>query len=299
MTPAAETPDADLAAVRRFYAEEVRFSANISLPGLEEAFATVPRERFLGPGPWSCGGTDSWMGGDRRYFPTPDASPRHVYHNVIVSIDPARELNNGHPGTLAAWIDAVAPAPGERVVHVGSGTGYYTAIMAAIVGPAGTVTAIEVDRDLAARARENLAPWPQVRVIEGDATDLPAEAADVLFVNAGATHPLEAWLDALRPGGRLLLPLTFEPVPGAPGKGAVLRVIRRDDGFDARFVSMVAIYPCAGARDPEQGLALGLALRAGGWEKVRSLSRAPHEKDAGCWLHGKGWCLRTEDGSRG
>jgi len=116
----------------------------------------------------------------------------------------------------------------------------------------------------------------------------------VVFVNAGATHPPEAWLDALRPGGRLLLPLTVSPAPGAPGKGAVVRLARREDGFDARFVSMVAIYPCAVARDAEAGQALGRALMTGTWSTVRSLTRAPHEPDPACWLHGKGWCLRSE-----
>ena len=166
--------------------------------------------------------------------------------------------------------------------------------MAEVVGPAGHVTAIEVDPGLAARARENLAPWPQVRVVEGDASDLAPDSADLVFINAGATHPLDVWLDALRGGGRLLLPLTFGPVPGAPGKGAVVLVTRREAGYDARFVSMVAIYPCAGARDPEQGQALGNALRTGRWDTMRSLTRRPHEADAACWLHGKGWCLRSE-----
>ncbi len=287
------TPDAELALARRFYAEELRFTASLDAPGLVEAFAAVPRERFLGPGPWTYAGMDSWTG-KTSYRTTPDASPRHLYHNVVVSIDPARELNNGHPGTLGAWINTVAPASGERVVHVGCGPGYYTAIMAELVGPAGRVTAIEVDPGLAARAGGHLAPWPQVTVVEGDASDLPPGSADVVFVNAGATHPLDAWLDALRPGGRLLLPLTFGPAPGAPGKGAVVLVTRREAGFDARFVSMVAIYPCAVARDAEQGQALGATLRTGRWDSIRSLTRDPHEPDASCWLHGKGWCLRSE-----
>ena len=255
------TPDAELALARRFYAEELRFTANLT-PALVEAFATVPRERFLGPGPWTYAGMDSWSG-QTNYRTTPDAAPRHLYHNVVVSIDPARQLNNGHPGTLGAWIQAASLAPGERVVHVGSGPGYYTAIVAEVVGPAGRVTGIEVDPGLAARARENLAPWPHVTALEGDASELPAGSADLVFINAGATHPLDAWLDALGPGGRLLLPLTFAPVPGAPGKGAVVLVTRRETGYDARFVSMVAIYSCA------------------------------HEKDASCWLHGKGWCLKS------
>ncbi|PYT64404.1 MAG: SAM-dependent methyltransferase, partial [Acidobacteria bacterium] len=40
---------------RAFYAQEVRFAASLSTPGLVEAFAKVPREKFLGPGPWQIG----------------------------------------------------------------------------------------------------------------------------------------------------------------------------------------------------------------------------------------------------
>jgi protein-L-isoaspartate(D-aspartate) O-methyltransferase len=46
---------------------------------------------------------------------------------------------------------------GDRVIHVGCGVGYYTAIIAEVVGPSGQVIGLEIDADLAARARENLA----------------------------------------------------------------------------------------------------------------------------------------------
>jgi protein-L-isoaspartate(D-aspartate) O-methyltransferase len=71
---------------------------------------------------------------------------------VLLSIDPARELNNGHPGTLASWIDMLRIGEGERIVHVGAGPGYCTAILAEMTGPRGAVTAIEIDDALAARA---------------------------------------------------------------------------------------------------------------------------------------------------
>ena len=55
-------------------------------------------------------------------------------------------------------IHCAAPASGEHVVHIGTGTGYYTAILAHLVGPSGWVTGIEYDCELAARAKANLAP---------------------------------------------------------------------------------------------------------------------------------------------
>jgi protein-L-isoaspartate(D-aspartate) O-methyltransferase len=53
--------------------------------------------------------------------------------------------------------------PGEQVLHLGCGTGYYTAIIAELVGSAGRVTAVEIDATLARKARAALADGPQVK----------------------------------------------------------------------------------------------------------------------------------------
>src|ERR1700680_2456556 len=92
--------------------------------------------------------------------------------------------------------------------HIGVGVGYYTAILAELVGATGRVTAIEYDAELAARATANLAQTPHVRVVHGDGTRIAFEPVDVIYVNAGATRPADAWLDRLKEGGRLILPLT-------------------------------------------------------------------------------------------
>src|SRR5215471_7976629 len=127
---------------REFYAQEVRFEASLTTQGLVEAFAKVPREKFLGPGPWQIGSADartmSAAGfGQLSYITVKD--PRDVYHNVVISLDRAKDINNGQPGSLARWIDALALQAGERVYHLGCGVGYYTAIMAEVVGPGGSV----------------------------------------------------------------------------------------------------------------------------------------------------------------
>jgi Protein-L-isoaspartate(D-aspartate) O-methyltransferase (PCMT) len=70
------------------------------------------------------------------------------------------------------------------------------------------VTAIEYDAELAARATANVAQTPHVGVVHGDGTRIAFEPADVIYVNAGATRPADAWLDRLKEGGRLILPLT-------------------------------------------------------------------------------------------
>ena len=81
--------------------------------------------------------------------------PRDLYHNVVVVLDRAKDINNGQPSALASWIHALALRPGDRAFHLGCGVGYYTAIIAEVVGPSGSVLALELQSDLAARAKEN------------------------------------------------------------------------------------------------------------------------------------------------
>jgi protein-L-isoaspartate(D-aspartate) O-methyltransferase len=283
----------DLAVVRRFYAEEIATVAGVDSPAIVEAFAAVPRERFLGPGPWQlCTGDSAQM--QFRYRPTPDAHPRHVYHNVPIAIDQAKVLNNGQPSLLALWMAWLEIAPGERVTHIGCGTGYFSAILSEIAGPTASVTAIEAEPSLASRARENLSLYPTVSVVEGDATTLP-EPADVILVNAGATHAQPAWLEALEEGGRLLLPLTFEVAPNMPGKGAVIKITRRGNTFAATFGPMVAIYPCSGARDAGMSVALQRGFMQWKHGQVRSVRTDPHPTAESCWAHREGFCLSTTE----
>jgi protein-L-isoaspartate(D-aspartate) O-methyltransferase len=283
----------DLTTRRQFYAEEVCAIAGVVDPVLVGAFATVPRERFLGPGPWSIAVTEL-LPSDPPYRISPDGDPAHVLHNVVVAIDPARQLNNGHPSALAAWIAALRVRRGDRVVHVGCGVGYYTAILAELVGPDGSVTGIEVDTELAARAQENLADRSWVTVVAGDGTHVPSPV-DAIFVNAGCTRPHEPWLDALAPAGRLLLPLTGGR--GPHGVGAFVRIVREPDRFSASWISRVGIYACAIARDPSESDVIGelISSMRGGSPllPLRTLRRTPHDRGADCVLHTDQYCLST------
>ena len=279
--------------IRAWFAEDLALTMNLQSPPLVAALARVPRERFLGPGPWQFVGGALSLGAEMRPRQTPSADARHVYHNVSIAIDPARNLYNGQPGLIAAWIEAMGIAPGHRIAHIGCGTGYFTALMADVVGSKGQVIAIEVDPDLAARAKTNLATWPWARVVQGDGqSNLPGQL-DALFVNAGATHVLDAWLDAVSDGGRLLVPLTAV-VPGMPvplGKGFVLMAQRKGDDWPAKLTSMVAIYSLVGARDAAMETKLGQAMMGGRMMAVARLRRDAHEPGPTCWLHGETNCL--------
>ena len=137
--------ESELAVVRRAYAKQIMAAAGVVDRRVEAAFAAVRREQFLGPGPWPI---LRWGLG---YVPTPTRDPVYLYGDVLVGIIPERNLNNGQPSFLAALIASGAPRPGEHAVHIGAGVGYYTAIIARLVGRRGRVTAIEYDPALASR----------------------------------------------------------------------------------------------------------------------------------------------------
>lgn len=277
-----------LADARRWFAEDLRVSYNLRSPVLVDAFATVPRERFLGPGPWIVRG--GFEGGA---YSTERDDPALVYHNVAIAIDPARELFNGQPGLIARWLEDLAVAPGQCVVHIGAGTGYFTAVMGHIVGPAGHVHAFEVDRDLARRAAGNVADMSWIHVAHGDGKSGLPKDADVVLVHAGATHVLDEWLDALADGGRLLVPLTGT-MPGMAatiGKGFMLRVTRHGSEWNAQVSMIVAIYSLVGHRDDVMQAALGKAMMTGGLTRVTRLRRDPHDAGPTCIVHGTTTCL--------
>ncbi len=254
---------------------------------LVHAFETVPREHFVGPGPWKILVPPDLV----TYRDTPDGDPQHLYANVLVALDPSRCLNNGEPAALARWLDALDLAPGERFLHVGCGVGYYTAIGAEAVSRGGSVLGVEIDPELAERARRNLAPYANVTVVCGDGSGLAADSFDAIFVNASATQVQPGWIDQLRTRGRLLVPLTVG-IPGMEGGfGQMLLVTRRPSGYAARFVSPVGIFHCAGARTEEGEELLKQACAQGGEDTVCSLRRDEHGPDVQCWLHGPGFCL--------
>jgi protein-L-isoaspartate(D-aspartate) O-methyltransferase len=284
----------DLAALRRFYAEEVQIVAGLKSAALVDALATVPREEFLPPGPWTIRSEADLGGGPPRQ--TPDADSRHVYHNVAIGIDLARNLYNGNPGLIGMAVDALGVAGGSRTLHVGAGTGYYTALMGRCAGASGRVLALEADEQLAARAKASLAGMPWIEVRHGDGSAPLGETFDAILVNAGVTHPPDAWLDALAPGGRMILPLTASMGPmGNIGKGLLLLLTRTDDpaSMSARALTFVAIFNAVGVREEWRNAEIAKALQSQPFPPLKRLRRDEHVKGAGCWVHTPSYCLTT------
>lgn len=274
---------------RERYADELRYVGDVRSEAVRRAFATVPREHFVDPGPWRLLSPHSG-----EYWTTEDDDPRHLYHNVLIALDEARRINNGQPSLWAYMYDRLDIQPGEHVVHVGAGTGYYSAVLAELVGPRGYITAIEVDPDLGARATDYLAgDWPQAEVVVANGfVYRSARPVDVLIVNAGVNHLPMGWMDSLAVGGRALIPIT-----DADGEGGFLKIERpSEDGgpYAASHLGRVGIFGCVGGRDPQLEAQLRTALVGGGLRRVRSWRRGTPATDGSCWLAGDGWWLSTD-----
>jgi protein-L-isoaspartate(D-aspartate) O-methyltransferase len=276
--------------LRREFAVAVASTAGVSDPAVMEAFAAVRRERFLFPGPWKLPRPDV---GDSEE--TPDDDPRHVYADRLVSLDASKNLNNGVPSFWAALFGHLKPQPGERAIHAGAGTGYYTAILAHLVGPTGAVLAIEYEPRLAAHARQALADHRNIEVLQGDAVALARGSADAIVASAGFDAIPVSWVRLLNDGGRMLIPLTA-PAPqfgDRIGGGAMLLVTRRGEVYDAKFVSGTFIYHSTAGRSEAASERLRQAFGGAYAPPGVASLRLRGEPDESAWLVGEGWWLST------
>jgi protein-L-isoaspartate(D-aspartate) O-methyltransferase len=255
-----------VAEVRAFYAKEMASASGSSDPRIEQTFKSVRREAFMPPGPWRV------LVGDN-YVQTPSADPRYLYQNNLIALDAEKGINNGEPFLHARWIGALVLNAGETVTHIGAGTGYYSAILSKLVLPNGVITAYAVDEKLAALARRNLARFENVTVVLGNAVSVPIPKSDVIYVNAGVAAPPGHWLDALRPGARMIFP--WRPTPQT---ALAALVTRTASGFEFKPLMPAWFIPCLGAS--ERSATDILPDTTGAW-RTRSVhlkrDRAPDE----------------------
>jgi protein-L-isoaspartate(D-aspartate) O-methyltransferase len=270
-----------IADFRQVFAQIVVTRAGGCDPSIREAFARVPRHEFVGPGPWQL--TEH---GDV----TPSDDPALVYQDIGMGLAPERGIPTGLPSLHARCLAACAPKPGDHVVHIGAGTGYYTAILAEMVGADGRVNAFELDAPLAARASDHLSRWPWAHVELSSGARSTLGEVDLIYVSAGVQQPPRTWLDALRAGGRLLFPLT----PGGEEGGMLLvSYVGSRQIFSAEFICRARFFPCIGTQDEEISACIAKAFASGGHELVRSLRLDPEQPDDSAWVSGRGWWLST------
>ena len=235
--------------IRRFFVEEIRAAGalpeGLMTERVLDAFTEVPREDHAGQGPWML--RSPLYGLVPRL--TPDADPAHLYHNVLIALNETQGINVGEPSMWANFFARTPIPEGASVLQVGAGSGYYTAILAELVGPAGQVLATEVNKKLADMASSALRHRTNVtvRAINGvtDLTDTDGPF-DLVVAFAGVTHPAQSWVKRLKENGRMLLPIT-----GDNGWGAMILAERQGDAFSAITFGRCGFFPCVGARDSQ------------------------------------------------
>jgi protein-L-isoaspartate(D-aspartate) O-methyltransferase len=214
-----------------------------------DAFRRVPRELFLQ--------------GDLAEF---------AYRDTALPIEEGQTISQ--PYIVAATVQALDVKPVDRVLEIGTGSGYAAAILGAL---AREVYTVERHRSLAESAREKLAGAgaTNVHVLWGDGTlGWPEHAPyDAIAVAAGGPEIPRALLEQLAPGGRLVIPV------GADESSQVLtRVTREESGYREEPLLSVRFVPLIGEQGwPEHAGPRVLAKAGDPDHPVRSLIRESAE----------------------
>lgn len=207
----------DFTAERETMVEQQLGRRGITEPAILDAFRSVPREAFVS--------------GDVAHL---------AYADHPLPIEAGQTISQ--PYIVALTIQAAAIGPGDKVLEVGSGSGYAAAVISRI---AGRVIGIERQPELVAVARERLARlrFDNVEIVSGDGTRGWAQEApyDAIVAAASGSHVPKSLLDQLAPNGRIIIPI------GEPGGvQKLVKVTKRLDGSlkqsdlgDVRFVPLI------------------------------------------------------------
>jgi protein-L-isoaspartate(D-aspartate) O-methyltransferase len=139
---------------------------------------------------------------------------------------------NSQPRTVEAMLRLLEVEPGQRVLDVGSGSGWTTALLAELVGPTGSVLGLERVADLVVTGAENVEaagmPWARVRAAVPGVLGAPDEGPfDRVLVSAMATRLPSELVEQLTPDGILVVPVG----------GRMVRVVRDDSAPDGLLLS--------------------------------------------------------------
>lgn len=146
---------------------------------------------------------------DRKHFVLPENMPQ-AYSDRPLPIGHAQTISQ--PYTVAFMLELLEVAEGQKVLDVGSGSGWTTALLAHIVGEKGQVFGTETIPDLVALGQEHLARTPyknaEIRAA-GEVLGLPEEAPfDRILVSAAAREVPQELLSQLKDGGIMVLPIS-------------------------------------------------------------------------------------------
>jgi protein-L-isoaspartate(D-aspartate) O-methyltransferase len=161
------------------------------------------------------------MGRVPRHLFVPEVSVEEAYRDQAIPtkvVGGEAVSSSSQPAIMAIMLEQLAPRPGQRVLEIGAGTGYNAALLAGLVGPAGSVVTVDIDEDLVEGARAHLAAaglaGAPIEVVCADGAGgwAPGAPYDRIILTVGASDLAPAWLEQLAPDGRLVLPLSVRGV---------------------------------------------------------------------------------------
>jgi protein-L-isoaspartate(D-aspartate) O-methyltransferase len=172
--------------------ETLKENGSLTTSQVEQAFLIVPRHLFL-----------------------PGEPPEKVYSDIAIAVRRGAEgrwtSSSSQPAIMAIMLEQLDLQPGQRVLEIGTGSGFNAALIAAIVGPTGKVITIDIQPDLIEEARQHLeaAGYARVQTVAGDGGYGFPEGApyDRIILTVGSAILAPAWREQLVEGGRLVLPL--------------------------------------------------------------------------------------------
>jgi protein-L-isoaspartate(D-aspartate) O-methyltransferase len=152
-------------------------------PRVMDAMATVPRHEFV---PW--------------------AQKRYAYQNRPLPIGHGQTISQ--PYIVAIMTDLIKPQPGDRVLEIGTGSGYQAAILATLVKEVYTIEIIKaLGEQAAARFKELHYTNVHARIGDGYYGWKKAAPFDGIVVTAAASHVPPPLIQQLKPGGRMIIPV--------------------------------------------------------------------------------------------
>jgi protein-L-isoaspartate(D-aspartate) O-methyltransferase len=170
------------------------------------------------------------------------ADARRDYAYVDGALPIAAGQTISQPYVVARMTELLRPKPGDRVLEIGTGSGYQAAVLAKL---GANVVSFERQPELAASARENLerlglSEWVDVRLGDGSAGDPEGGQYDGIIVTAAAPRVPERLLEQLKDGGRLVIPV------GPRDHQDLLVVERHGNEWSERSDGPVVFVPLVG-----------------------------------------------------
>ncbi|PSK83061.1 protein-L-isoaspartate(D-aspartate) O-methyltransferase [Murinocardiopsis flavida] len=199
-------------------ARELTARGAVQDPAWHRALLAVPREAFVPETVWAP--SKDQPGHEQPYTRDTPEFQRWIHQDValVTQVDDGTPAGPGglglvptssisQPGLVVAMLEALDADEGDRILEIGTGTGYNTALLCERFGDANVVS-VEVDAAVADQARRNLhALGYKPTLITGDGT-LPADEGtfDRVLSTVAARRIPPAWLSQVRPGGTVVTP---------------------------------------------------------------------------------------------